>query len=543
MASTRRHFLSGAAGLALGLGAIATDGLVEAKEEGTAMRRAMDGARDRLVYSTLFTAQNVNALLKDDADRQRALAFCRDIGISKVYIESFRGGYAREELLVAARDFYRKQGLAVSGCVTTVSFGKKSTGWNLISCYTNGDTQAKLEEIFRFTARLFDEIMIDDFLFTDCECEECQAARGGRSWEEYRLALMLDVSEKRILEPSHQVNPRCKVIIKYPQWYDNFHNRGYGVDTETAAFDRIWVGTETRNPTAERWGAKQQYEAYFIYRWLSGIGGPKTGGGWFDTYDCSPEVYVEQAYQTVLAGAPEVFLFNYGDISREANRPLMDRLKAAQPQLAKLAQVASIKPLRGVAAYKPVNSHPDGEDYIFDYIGMLGIPLVPTHRFPGQAKSAFLSMHALKDRQLPAKLAAYLKRGGNAIITSNLAKRLASEPALSDVPGLAAADQPTLSSTPWAGTLVVLPAKPPFTSLYQLPQEELNRVRNAVVLPAAGVQMNAPPRVALYVFGNRELVVENFADEPADVELRWGSGEQGRARITLAPHTVRQVRR
>ncbi|MGC8833729.1 MAG: hypothetical protein ACP5R4_06705 [Armatimonadota bacterium] len=475
-----------------------------------------------LVFSTLFTAQDVNNLLKDDEGRRQAVDFCRSLRITKVYLETFRGEYAREELLTAAKDLFLREGFQVSGCVTTVSFGKKSTGWDLISCYTSKDTQEKLEEIFRFTARLFDEIMIDDFLFTDCECEECRAAKGSKSWAEYRLSLMLDVSKSRILKPSHEVNPNAKVIIKYPQWYDNFHNRGYGVDIETAAFDRIWVGTETRNPDAVRWGAKQQYEAYFIYRWLSAIGGAKTGGGWFDTYDCSPEVYVEQAYQTVLAGAPEVFLFHYGDLINERNRPLIDRLKSRQELLYSLAPIARTTPLRGIAAYKPPNSDPQGEDYIFDFIGMLGIPLVPTHQFPGRYAAAFFSLHALHDKGFASKFFDYLKRGRTAVITSGLANRLREAEALSQVPLDWSEGSALVHKTPWGGSVIVLPVKQPFTSLYSLPQDNLDRVRSVLLRASAGIEMLAPPRVALYLFGNRYAVIENFNDRDVDVRLDFG---------------------
>ena len=67
----------------------------------------------------------------------------------------------------------------------------------------------------------------------------------------------------------------ARLIIKYPQWYDQFHERGYDVARQTAAFDRIWGGTETRDYTDKRWGGTVQYEAYFIMRWLGGIGGAK----------------------------------------------------------------------------------------------------------------------------------------------------------------------------------------------------------------------------------------------------------------------------
>ena len=42
----------------------------------------------------------------------------------------------------------------------------------------------------------------------------------------------------------------------YPQWYDNFHNRGYEVVQETQDYGKIWIGTETRDTDNQRWGRK-----------------------------------------------------------------------------------------------------------------------------------------------------------------------------------------------------------------------------------------------------------------------------------------------
>ena len=247
--------------------------------------------------------------------------------MTKVYIETFRSDYlAPRETLQRAKERFLAAGFDVSGCVTTTIVGKKSTGWNIISCYTDSGTQDHLREIFEYTAELFDEIMIDDFWFTDCQCDECDTARQsktvtigdktypvtGDTWEDYRCELMVQLSRDRVLAAAKRVNPKATLIIKYPQWYDRFHERGYEVVRETADFDRIWVGTETRDYDDARWGGTPQYEAYFIMRWLGGIGGEKCGGGWFDPYGTTEKTYIEQARQTVLAGAKESLLFCYG---------------------------------------------------------------------------------------------------------------------------------------------------------------------------------------------------------------------------------------
>ena len=132
--------------------------------------------------------------------------------MTKVYIETFRSDYlAPRETLQRAKERFLAAGFDVSGCVTTTIVGKKSTGWNIISCYTDPETQDHLREIFEYTAELFDEIMIDDFWFTDCQCGDCDTARQsktvtigdktypvtGDTWEDYRCELMVQLSRDR----------------------------------------------------------------------------------------------------------------------------------------------------------------------------------------------------------------------------------------------------------------------------------------------------------------------------------------------------------
>lgn len=182
-------------------------------------------------WETLFTAQDVRDHLSTPAGRQQALGFCRRMGISKVYIEVFRDGYqADAATLKASRDFFRHAGLQVSGCVTTTGLGKPSTGWKVAACYTHRRNQQHLAEIFRYAAGLFNEVMIDDFFFTDCECSECAAAKGSMSWKQYRDKLMVETSRTDVLGAARAVNPKVRIILKFPQWYDNFQNRGYVVE-------------------------------------------------------------------------------------------------------------------------------------------------------------------------------------------------------------------------------------------------------------------------------------------------------------------------
>ncbi len=467
-------------------------------------------------FSTLFTAQDVRRYLSQDSGIDDAVAWCRQTGVTKVYIESFRDGYQAERAaLEHARLRFEKAGFEVAGCVTTTHVGKPSTGWNgITSCYNDGPTQEKLEDIFTYTAGLFDEIMIDDFWFTDCTCPDCTAAKdagkvtigdqtypvAGHTWEDYRCELMLRLSQDRILTPARKVNPRVRVIIKYPQWYDNFHERGYDVARETALFDRIWVGTETRDYNDSRWGGTVQYEGYFIMRWLGRVGGEKCGGGWFDWLGTTEKTYLEQARQTILAGARESFLFCYGGLHGSTGPKDVQTLRANLPELFQVAAAVKERPIVGVAAYKPLSSHPEKEGRVFDFVGMLGLPLVPCYQFPTNSPAAFFSVHALKDPDFLAKLERFIAAGKPTLLTDGLVARLRDR-----LPAR-------------ASNVQILEVHGDPKGLLQLDQATLDKLRAPLLRPFSR-SFEAPNKVALYLFEDGSWVVENFNDQDAQVQL------------------------
>ncbi|UCE46895.1 MAG: hypothetical protein JSW47_14950 [Phycisphaerales bacterium] len=470
--------------------------------------------KDLLRISTLFTAQNVRDHLSDEQGTNKAIDWCKKTGVTHVFIETFRSNYtADRETLQRAKSRFKAEGFDISGCVTTTIVGKKSTGWNLISCYTNEGTQKHLEDIFEYTASIFDEIMIDDFLFTDCQCDECKEVRGQKSWADYRCELMVKMSRDRILAPARAVNPDVKIIIKYPQWYDNFHNRGYEVIRQTADYDKIWVGTETRNFEDKRWGGKVQYEAYYIMRWLGEIGGAKTGGGWFDPYGTTEDTYVEQARQTVLADAKEMLLFCYGSLQRDTGPANVEKLRAEIPGLFRLAKLVRSKPIRGIVAPKPPNSDAHNEQYVFDFVGMMGMPLVPTTKIDASAKAAFFSVHALKDPHFGDKLRMMLEAGKPVLITDGLAKRMEGMNLGGD-------------------NLAVLKVGGKPRSLLELSRGQLRAIRNRMLAPF-GMSLDAPNRVALYMIGHNCLIVENFNDETVNVSIELSGPVEARQALIL----------
>jgi hypothetical protein len=466
-------------------------------------------------FSTLFTAQDVRDRLAGDAGLASAVDWCRKTAVTKVYIESFRDGYQAERAaLLGARERFLREGFEVAGCITPTQVGKPTTGWKPLSCYTDHPTQARIRSIFEYAAGFFDEIMIDDFWFTDCTCSECDRARraqrvdiagmmfdaAGQTWEDYRRELMYQLSRLYMMEAARQVNRRARLILKYPQWYDRFHERGYDVVRETELFDRIWVGTETRDRDK---GGAMPYEAYFIMRWLGGIGGKKTGGGWYDPYQTSEATYLEQARQTVLAGARESMLFCYGALQRQTGPANVEALRREIPELVRVAEEVrkreERRPAIGIAAFKPPNSPPGKDAYVFDAVGMLGLPLVPCHQFPVESAAAFFSFHALKDPGFLPNYALYVASGKPLLITDGLAESLT----------------PELVKAP---NVRVLPVRGAPKTLVDLPPAELDAIRAHMLRPFE-TTLKGPNELGLYLFKDRSWVVENFGGRAAALEL------------------------
>ena len=81
-----------------------------------------------------------------------------------------------------AKQRFQAAGFEVSGCVTTTHRRQALHRLEAASPATPTSRRRRSsQEIFEYTAGLFDEIMIDDFWFTDCACPECDAARKAKT--------------------------------------------------------------------------------------------------------------------------------------------------------------------------------------------------------------------------------------------------------------------------------------------------------------------------------------------------------------------------
>ena len=324
--------------------------------------------------------------------------------------------------------------------------------------------------------------------------------------------------------------------------------------------------------------------------------------------------YAEQLWLTLFAKAPEITLFDF----RQLQRPIFPTDRAAwqgagagfdfdamiAPYLEAdgtwpadttipiaagyaLEQVDQVigrlgQPI-GVKSYKP--SHSRGEDFIHNYLGMLGIPIDLVPEFPSEASTIFLAESAKYDPQIVAKIERQLVDGKSAVITSGLLRALqdkglrniaeievtpqkasvneyligwnriypAESPILLSQIEYATNDSweeisalggytgyPLLHSARYAGgVLYVLNVPDNFSDLYRLPVEVLTRIKETLCkdLP---VSLEGPAQVALFAYDNGVSIVESFLDDAADIRIVTGS-QTAQVRDALSGETLSGV--
>lgn len=391
-----------------------------------------------LRFSTYITVDDTAELAADPVARDAALALLREYGIEKVYIEVSRGNRLTPAALKTVNDYFLSQGFLTAGGIATVpgpDFGVRQRGGYDWFNWQAEKTQHDIAAVMRESAPVFSEFIVDDFLCTDDRSPDSDAARRGRDWETYRRDLLTGLQQAILIGPAREANPDITMIIKYPQWYDLFHRFGYDVERETQLYDRVYVGTETRGEQTRRFGFTPPYMGFINYRWLAEIAGPKISGAWFDHLDCTAHDYLDQAWQSVLAGAPELIFFSFNAI--QAHEPGLASVHASRGALATLSEVVRQFPVVGIPAFKPPISEAHGDLFLLDFLGMLGIPLVPVIHFPENADTLFLPTHAAALPDLPAKIEAALRKGKTVILTAGLLARFGHTD-LHHVAGLAA---------------------------------------------------------------------------------------------------------
>ncbi|WP_148410827.1 hypothetical protein [Murimonas intestini] len=373
---------------------------------------------DRFRNFKIASYAHANFLSEADAnDIQKGIDyFNRYVPLDKVYLEVHRGPFdIPREKLRQFKDKFQENGIKVAGGITStlsVEGMKKNSIFDVL-CYSEPAYRKRYLEIVKYAAEEFDEIILDDFFFTACRCERCIEKKGARSWEEYRTALMEEVA-REVTEQAAAVNPKCRVIIKYPNWYDSYQETGYCPDRQKDIFAGIFTGTETRNTVYDQQHLPR-YLSYSLPRYLERTAPGRNGGGWIDLGFSSGNLnyWVDQACFTLLSGARELMLFNFSELT---GSPALPPLAPVLERMDNFLDQAGVP--EGLFAYEPLRSV--GEDFIMQYMGMLGIPFepVPEWEADGRTESIFLDERAACDPDVVEKLKKHLLLGKKALITT-----------------------------------------------------------------------------------------------------------------------------
>jgi hypothetical protein len=546
------------------------------------------------IYARAYEVRQMN-----DLDKLETIwtTISNQVHVDKIYLETHRDMIVVDEQTIEkAKKFFSSHGVKTAGGITlTVSEMNRFETF----CYSNPEHRKKVKEIVEFTARHFDEIILDDFFFTDCKCELCIKAKGEQSWTDFRLKQMTEAAQSLVIGPAKAVNPKVKVVIKYPNWYEHFQGLGFNLKTEPPLFDGIYTGTETRSPDAAGQHL-QQYLGYLIFRYFENIRPGGNGGGWVDTGGMTyMDRYAEQLWLTLFAKAPEITLFDFRQIQRtirpadrsswQGQKTSFDFDEMMKPILMKdgkpvtpttVARTSGYtfekadkflrqlgKPI-GIQSYRPYNA--TGEDFLHNYLGMVGIPVDLKPEFPTEPRMILLTESAKFDTDIIKKIKERLIAGKDVTITSGLLRALQGKgiediteleytnrkalvtefstgffsteiksskeiliPQISyltndswtDIEALGGpAGWPILHQSRYGNaSLFVLTIPDSFADLYALPAAVLNRIRD-VLTADLNFRIEAESKVSLFVYDNNTVIVESFLPEETKIKIAAGAG-------------------
>ena len=515
-----------------------------------------------LKYAIYFTSHDVDALLADPDQFKKTMEYFAPVKPIHVYLEGKTNGDGNVALLRQLSERFRAMGIRVSGAM--VPMGRRGP-----SVYNDPQDMAVLEKRIRPLAQVFDEIILDDWLFTTATDPKSVADRGNQTWADYRTKLILEQSQKYIIGPAREVNPNVKIIIKYPNWYECHRDNGYDVYGETRLFDKMAVGIETRNRMVHDQHIPI-YSGYIFQKWWPSVDTKKWVGSWLDNYDMKGDYndYNAQVWQAVLAQTPEIILWCAGQLyPTNPNSDVYPYFMKLLPEFDRVAEMLK-GDSRGVPIYLPYGS--TGEYNIFGYLGMAGIPLTPVAKFPTDGQNAIFTLHSLQDPKLADQMLARLNDGKDIFMTWPLWKKLQNTEfkntlGLLEHSGTVSSDQfrlrlgwfntkvvkaerpfsfPSIETTTWPyvrdvavirddadfavllnvqylkGTIYILNMPENSYDLLRLPADAMNLIR-AAFSKQLGITLHGPGGVALYIFGDNQFVLYNMSDQEANLSLRF----------------------
>ncbi len=407
------------------------------------------GHYQSFIVSTYATQRTVQALMNGDLDPAGSWSnLTRNLKIDKIYIEVMRNHTLVDEAgLEKLKKFYQDRGVQVCGGLAfSVSEANGYQGFD----YADPENRAFAKKAVELAARHFDEILLDDYFFFDRKTDYDIKAKGNLSWTQYRLKTMREVAEDLIVKPARAINPRCKVIIKMANWYDQYAGMGNDTEKVPRIADGMFSGTESR-----LWVGQEQhlqpYLSYDIMRFMDNLKPGVNKGGWVDQGGAIPiDRYSEQLLDTVFARCPEMCCFNYSGMLRTISPyAITNRAWADQPTSLNLAEVRKTigsnedltfadiaaytlgqvdkalvhvgKPV-GIKTYTPY--HATGEEFLHDYLGMIGLPMDIVPQFPTDADMVLLTEQAKFDPNIIQKIKAQLEAGKSVCVTSGFLRAM-----------------------------------------------------------------------------------------------------------------------
>ena len=373
--------------------------------------------------------------------------------VDQVFIEDYRSDVSADDATIArVKQFFVSHGVDVAGGMALLNAGRSAQFQTLD--YTVAADRKLASRMSALLARHFDTVVLDDLYFFNTKSDSDIAAKGKQSWAQFRMRTMDEVSRDLILAPARAANPKVKVIIKFPNFYPSFQEMGFDLQNEPRIFPEIWTGDETRY-AATTDQQLRPYESYEIFRYFENIAPGRNGGGWVDPIAMQYlDRYSSQLWDTILAKAPAINLFQYTDlltIADPRNRDAWERLPttfnyfdmarqccggfpgapgASYPLLADAVEYAlrkvdavagSLGQPVGLATYRPYDS--SGEDFLPETVGMVGVPVEMYPQWP-DASMVFLTQAAATDRNIVAEIEQHLRRGDDVIITSGLLRAI-----------------------------------------------------------------------------------------------------------------------
>jgi len=309
--------------------------------------------------------------------------------------------------------------------------------------------------------------------------------------------------------------------------------------------------------------------------------------------------YAEQLWDTLFAKAPQIMLFEWSAMSRPVvlgdrkawqdlptsfnYRQMLKEFRPnpsiglTNPTIASVAgySLQQLEPFLGqlgnpigIASYKPCQS--TGEDFLQNYLGMIGIPMEMYPYFPTNAEMVLLTEEAKFDPDIVAKIKRQLAAGKSVVITSGLLHALRDR-GINDIVELRYTDRKLLArefyggfgagngadlgddpnsavllpviefltNDAWPlvralanggacplllmdryseGVLYVLTIPDNFADLYRLPPAVTSTIKS-YLMRSFPVRLDGPSQVALFAYDNHTFIVESYLPMETNVKI------------------------